>query len=352
MRLVCFAKSRGDAPSTRQRVVGLIEVARSLGWHAELIFVPALPRWNIFPLRWWRLFMFMRILRCADRHTVILLQRTLRCPEFLWLVRRFRSRIPYIVADFDDAVWLHSPKGVSKIIDLADEVWCGSRIILEYCGSRHARARFVPTTVATGSFSLPRNEEKVPVVGWVGDAHAHRGNLQFLAEILSVCISQIPPFRLRLIGVGAEEERLRLAFNFLGDRLDLVSWVAPCDIPGQIARFSIGIMPLMPTAFNAGKSALKLIEYLAAGVPVIASDVGENRHIVLPPAHGLLAENKEEWKSALAVLLSDEARRLSCGAAGQKFVRSTYDRVIIYESLLRELAEKLAAANQASPLTT
>lgn len=97
-------------------------------------------------------------------------------------------------------------------------------------------------------------------------------------------------------------------------------------------------MPLTSNAFNAGKSALKLIEYLAAGVPVVASDVGENRFVVNAPQYGYTATTEGEWRSALAELLANADVRRTKGENGKKFVQEHYDVVQVYTSLLRELS--------------
>ncbi len=343
MRLLCFAKSDGvAAASTRQRVLGLIDVAKAAGWDTELVVVPALPWWNIFPRRWIGFFRYWAILSRIQPDTVVLLQRTLRRPEFLWLLRRYRSCISYIVSDFDDAVWTHSPVHTAELIRLSDEVWCGSKMILDYCSARHANAKFVPTTVDMARFSLPKQEEQPPVIGWVGDIHAHIRNLRSFSAILKSIHALLPPFQLRLIGVTAYEHEIRTMFSFLGTRLSVVGWVKPMDIPSQIAHFSIGIMPLNANEFNKGKSALKLIEYLAAGVPVVASDVGENRFVVEMPKHGYIASGMEEWKTALFSLLSDASVRNGAGQRGQEFVRTQYDRTYVYGRLLSELQSHAA----------
>lgn len=336
MRLLCFAKSKGNAPSTRQRVLGLMDVARSCGWETKLIFVPALPRWNFLPSRLFRFLKHWFFLRFTSKDTIIFLQRTLRCPEFLWLLRRYRTRFSYVISDIDDAVWVHSKNDVQLLLSLSDEVWCGSRVALSYVKAEKASAIFVPTTIDTSRFSLPRKEEEIPVVGWVGDVEAHKENLFLLASLLNDP-SSLPPFRLRLIGISRFHTELRAAFSSLGDRLDLVSSVPYTDIPMHISRFSIGIMPLKDTAFMRGKSALKLVEYLAAGVPVVASDVGENAHLVCAPSHGFLATDSNSWHKTLGILLSRADLRECMGKAGQAFVRTHYDRKTVYEPLLNAL---------------
>jgi len=134
-------------------------------------------------------------------------------------------------------------------------------------------------------------------------------------------------------------------FSFLGKNLDLIGFMSPSEIPGMISRFSIGIMPLEDTEFNRGKSALKLVEYLGAGVPVVPSDIGENARVVRAPEFGMLATTPQEWQEALTVLLTDGVSRHTKGEAGRNFVRTHYDRIQVYSVLLDELRERLFASS-------
>ena len=78
-----------------------------------------------------------------------------------------------------------------------------------------------------------------------------------------------------------------------------------------------GIMPLTDDAFSRGKSAFKLIQYLAAGLPAIASSVGENRQIIRPGQTGFLANTPQEWADALRFLSQNESDRLQMSEAAR-----------------------------------
>jgi hypothetical protein len=91
----------------------------------------------------------------------------------------------------------------------------------------------------------------------------------------------------------------------------------------DIAACDIGIMPLPDTPFERGKSGYKLIQYMACGLPVIASPVGENTWIVTPET-GLLAASAVEWEGALAGLLANPAQCAVLGEAGRARVAQHY----------------------------
>ena len=68
-------------------------------------------------------------------------------------------------------------------------------------------------------------------------------------------------------------------------------------------------MPLNDSPFARGKSAYKLIQYLQAGIPAVASPVGENKSVISENRTGFLAHNAAEWISALKHLSVPENRR-------------------------------------------
>ena len=105
-------------------------------------------------------------------------------------------------------------------------------------------------------------------------------------------------------------------------------------------------MPLMDDPWERGKNGYKLIQYMACGLPVVASPVGVNTEIVQPGVNGVLASSEAEWRDALTTLAIDSKLRFKMGAAGRKRVVETYSiqaqgpRVV---SLLADVAERNAA---------
>ena len=87
---------------------------------------------------------------------------------------------------------------------------------------------------------------------------------------------------------------------------------------------SIGIMPLDDTPWARGKCGYKLIQYMACGIPVIASPVGVNADIVEHGVNGFLANTQAEWREAIRALLGDADLRRQMGAAGRKKVEQHY----------------------------
>ena len=117
----------------------------------------------------------------------------------------------------------------------------------------------------------------------------------------------------RFCAVGAELEAGRVG------NLELIAWSEDTEVDA-IQSMDIGVMPLPDTPWASGKCGYKLIQYMACGLPVVASPVGVNKEIVEHGVNGFLAESDKEWRSAIETLLSDADLRRRMGAAGRKKV--------------------------------
>ncbi len=93
----------------------------------------------------------------------------------------------------------------------------------------------------------------------------------------------------------------------------------------QIAHlFDIGIMPLVDEPFQRGKCGCKILQYMSASLPVVASRVGINTELIEHGSRGLLASGKEEWHEALATLIAAPELRRAMGQSGRDFVGRHY----------------------------
>jgi len=103
----------------------------------------------------------------------------------------------------------------------------------------------------------------------------------------------------------------------------VLPWSEETEV-AQISDCTVGVMPLLDTMWERGKCGYKLIQYMACGLPVVASDVGVNSEIVQQGHNGFLVKTPEEWVAALGALLSDQALALQMGSAGRERVEQVY----------------------------
>ena len=155
--------------------------------------------------------------------------------------------------------------------------------------------------------------------GWAGTTASHPNDLQVTGRAIQDLIDAGHPFQ--VIGGKSKVQqvaKLRELPSFTGG-IGLDRWVATiaenCDV---------GMVPLAPTAFNASKSRLKGIEYLAARVPFVYSPREEYRRLHRESGCGLLAETPKQWFAQVKRLLDDDALRqeqVEMGQARTPFLR-------------------------------
>lgn len=283
----------------------------------------------------------------ARKADVILVQREAMIfgPAIIeWLSTRF-SRRP-LVLDLDDATYVPytSPtygqlgktlKWFSKTDDLirwASVVTCGNRAIAEYVSSRGKPARIIPTVVDTDVFrpsELPR--ENAPVLGWVG-THSTFPYLQSLFPVLQR-LAREHQFRVKIVGAGRAE------IDLPGVEFENREWKLDREVE-DFQSCDIGLYPIVTSMYAdewaAGKSGFKAIQYMAVGVPYVASPVGATKEIGEVGVTHFCARDEEEWHASLARLLADKGLRNRMGAAGRQHAIEHYG--------LAAQADKLAAA--------
>jgi glycosyltransferase involved in cell wall biosynthesis len=110
----------------------------------------------------------------------------------------------------------------------------------------------------------------------------------------------------------------------------------------MMRRFDIGLMPLPDNPYTRAKSGYKILQYWAAGLPVVASPVGFNRNLIAADGDGLFAESIEEWVSALTRLAEDPDLRGRLGAAGREKAVKEYSLASCAPKLARLLDDVTA----------
>jgi glycosyltransferase involved in cell wall biosynthesis len=92
----------------------------------------------------------------------------------------------------------------------------------------------------------------------------------------------------------------------------------------EIAAADIGISWVPDDPWSRGKCGLKILQYMAAGLPVVANPVGVHPEMVRHGETGFLASSESDWAEAIRTLAADPALRCEMGAAGRKLVEERY----------------------------
>jgi glycosyltransferase involved in cell wall biosynthesis len=265
-------------------------------------------------------------------------------PLIEWLAMRLGD-CP-MVLDLDDATYLPyvSPvygrlasalKWFSKTDDLirwARVVTCGNRTIADYVESKGVPTALIPTVVDTELFRprSPRQERDVPVIGWIG-THSTYPYLETIFPVLQE-LARTHSFRLKVVGAGRDEVSLP------GVEVENLRWSLEREVE-DFQSFDIGLYPVVPSQWAAGKSGFKAIQYMAIGIPYVVTPVGSCAEIGQANVTHLCATTQAEWRTALERLLGDADLRRRMGEAGRLHALQHYTVPIQSDKLARVLRE-------------
>ena len=246
-----------------------------------------------------------------------------------WLEDLFHSRkIPYVV-DYDDAVFhrydMHGStlvrallgRKIDGVMRHAGLVIAGNQYLAERATSAGAlRVEFLPSVVDVSQYALTEPSKGHDFrLGWIGSP-VTAPYLDLVGEAVSK-LHHESPVKIILIGAGNVQP-------FPGVLAEVLPWSEPIELTlGQ--QFDVGIMPLVDGPFERGKCGYKLIQYMASGLPVVASPVGVNQEIVEPQVNGYLATSSEEWLAALRELRASAQIRKTMGQAGRRKAEQKYN---------------------------
>lgn len=270
-----------------------------------------------------------RTVLTVQRFDIVLIQKEL-VPYFPPLAEQLLGLlgVPYVV-DCDDAVfhqydqhnrrWIRNLFGqkIARVMRGARLVTVGNSYLSNYaCSSGAPWVEIIPTVVDLDRYP-PRTTtgpaKENFTIGWIGSPST-ADYLEAIAPALAkVCANA--KGRVFLIGSGP--------VDLPGVPVDVLPWSEDSEVD-LLTRCDIGIMPLPDSPWERGKCGLKLIQYMACGLPVVASPVGENCNIVRSGENGFLAATKAEWADALTLLVSDPALRLRMGRMGRIRVEAQY----------------------------
>lgn len=252
----------------------------------------------------------------------------------------FRNlNIPYVV-DYDDAVfhryeWHSNPlvrtflgNKIDKEMRQADLVIAGNEYLAERAKTTGAkRVEILPSVVDVNQYAMKQpDQNSIFKIGWIGSP----ATVQYLGIVKDAItqLTQEAPIELILVGAGNTAP-------FANVHTELIPWSETTELTVN-QKFDVGIMPLIDGPFERGKCGYKLIQYMAGGLPVVASPVGVNQKIVEPQI-GYLANSTDEWFTALRILRDNHLQRHDMGQAGRKKAEAEYNLQVTAPRLLAML---------------
>ncbi len=256
-----------------------------------------------------------------------------------WIEQLLALRRP-LVFDFDDAIyladtsqansWSRRLKSVTKvetICRVARHVTVGNEFLARYAKDRARQVTVVPSTIDTDLYQIrPRVLNRVPVIGWTGSVTT----VQYLTALAPALrrLREKREFELRVIGAKA---------NIEGLAVRCLPWRAETE-PDDLRALDVGLMPLPDDEWSRGKCGMKVLQYMALGIPPVVSPVGVNATIVRDGVNGFCASTEGEWINRIMLVLEDESLRRSLGQEGRKTVEESYSAQVHAPRIARVFA--------------
>ena len=257
----------------------------------------------------------------ASGYRIITAQR-LDKPKALPVWRRLRMSHRLVYETDDDIFsvpperWVHAtyPQHVMQEVvqhaaQCADLLTVSTEPLAEVYRARGCReVRVLPNCLPRGVVGMARNRNRRKlVVGWAGGG-SHEKDLRMIAEPVRDFLDAHPKAELHLMGSDFSD--------VIGRRARFTEW-SPADETLDYYRgidFGIGLAPLTGTRFDQSKSNIKVLEYMALGIPVLASDCEPYRGTVIDGVNGYLIRSHRDWGRRLRELANDPAAREEMGA--------------------------------------
>lgn len=253
-----------------------------------------------------------------------------------------------IIYDFDDAIyvctegklfeWFKNPGKVKRIISWSDYVIAGNEYLRNYAIKFNKNIRIIPTPIETFKFKPfdnkeEKRKEKIKI-GWIGS----HSTAKYLLRLSAVFQRLVEKYNFDLIIVGAEQR-----INIPGVNVINKAWSLDREVE-DFQDLTIGIYPLPENKWTLGKCGFKAIQYMAVGIPVVASPVGVNKEIIYDGHNGFFASTDQEWIDKLSLLIENYQLRRKIGDAGRKTVEKNYS-VIRNSRKLLEILKSLSRTN-------
>jgi glycosyltransferase involved in cell wall biosynthesis len=324
-----------EQPSFRHRMRTLVGVLEAAGWRVRAERFPS----RRYGLRTWER---RSLLRAAD--VVVLHQIKLSSLE----ARLFAAFTRRRVFDVDDAIYVRKPRRLGDAPDESlwrkkkfaatcrwvDEVAAGNDVL---AGVARASARAVtvlPTSIDAAAYqTTTATAADPPTIAWIGSPE-NLIYLQMIRPALARLTVRHPTLKMRVI---CSQFPLWPEIN-----VESIAWSSTSEA-GSLAAAHIGVMPLTDDAWSRGKCAFKLLQYMAAGLPCVASPIGANTEAVIDGVNGFHARTVDDWERSLQALIESPELRARFGANGRAHVESRY-AMRRYQERYLELLRRLAAS--------
>ncbi len=267
--------------------------------------------------------------QASQADIVVLLRKTFPAPVF-WLLRIVSKKL---IFELDDAIFSNTDGSFSKTrmsrfintIRQCDHVFAGNQYLAEIANAHQPNTSIIPTSLDTQKYrSSIKHATNDFVLVWIGS----RSTRKYIAGMLPAiekAAKTIPQLRLNIIA------DFELTSNVLP--ISNIPWSEKTEAL-EVSSADVGLAPLPPDNWTKGKCALKVLQYLSAGLPVISSPTSANGYVVDHLKSGFLAESESEWTQSIISAYEQREQLTVMGEYGQKRVSQEFDIKVVFKKIL------------------
>lgn len=313
-RSILFVSKGEQASSTRYRALNYFELFLGHGWTPSHLTDDKTFSGH------------RRILQVASKSDAVVVLR--RAAGGLYGLR-LRQVSKCLIFDFDDAIFVprsgrfsQRPARFRKMVRRCDHVWAGNSYLAAEAARFNNNVSVVPTSIEIERYSPVSDKPQDDLVlVWIGSRSTRKYLIDILPTLENAC-DRVSGLRLKIIA------DFELQSGVLP--IDNIPW-SPATETTELANSTIGIAPMRDDAWTRGKCGLKVLQYMASGLPVITSPYGVNRDLVADGVTGFHAVSKQQWITAIDTLAGDPGLVTAMAAAGRKkceleyTLRQTFD---------------------------
>ena len=219
---------------------------------------------------------------------------------------------------------LRSKKRTINLIKFSDYVITSSPSLNDYCKelNTHNQSTFISSSIDIERFQPKNsyNNDKKITIGWTG-TQSSKPYLDLLRESL-LDLRKERDFELLIIS--------NFDYQFPEVDLKVIKWNKATEVE-DLQKIDVGLYPLEQNDWVLGKSGLKALQYMAIGIPVVATDIGTSKDIISHMESGLLVSTRKDWVVALKTLIDDSLLREKIGKAAREVIVNRYSLNTIKE---------------------
>jgi len=238
----------------------------------------------------------------AARFDIIFLQRKLVPIPYFFILRFLAKKIIY---DFDDAIFFNSNGDLSKkryqrfkyICEKSDLIFSGNQYLKSFAKKINPKTFILPTCLNTKDYQVKARKSKQYIdLVWVG----HKSTVKYLLTVIPFLEKANEKIKkLRILNVS------NVILSSRKIKIKNISWSEDAQYK-FIKSAWMGLAPLDSSNWSKGKCAFKLIQYSAAGIPTLSSDIGVNRELITNYKNGFLIKKNSDWEKAIFSLQANK----------------------------------------------